>query len=320
MDIRLDLRSADALEVRLREIARTSGAALRPLLTPVLGRRGKRMRPWLLLTFAGVPTGMAAVTCAAGVELLHQSSLVHDDLMDSAPLRGGVPAVHTTHGPGMAVVAGDFLVAAGMESLASVGSWHAMAGLRAYADMCRGQAQETADRHRLVHVDQHLGVLAGKTGALLRAACAIGARLAGLDRARVERAGRYGLALGVLYQLVDDLLDLGATAAEAGKPVGQDIANGIYTLPVLLAADRHGDAFAEHLSRGSAGLAAARDLALREDVMADVAGYIRRYAAAAEDNARALPPGPARARLAALPGRLVARAITGRATTARATR
>lgn len=310
MDL-VDAQLSEALESRLGEIARTSGPALTAVLTPVLQRPGKRMRPRLLLALAGDRAGPAAINCAAGVELLHQSSLIHDDLMDQAPLRGGTPAVHAVHGPAMAVVAGDFLVAAGMEALASMDGRHATAGLRAYTEMCRGQALETASRYRLLEVDEYLGVIAGKTGALIRAACTIGAQLAGLNPARVARAGRFGLALGVLYQLVDDLLDLCATPAQAGKPVGQDLANGIYTLPALLAARRHGNAFTEQLRRGAAGLAAARDMAAHGEILAEAALYAGRYAMTAERSAGALPPGPVRDWLAELPGRLLDRAMAG---------
>ncbi|MFF0234370.1 polyprenyl synthetase family protein [Micromonospora sp. NPDC005254] len=310
MDL-VDARLSEALESRLGEIARTSGPALTAVLTPVLQRRGKRMRPRLLLALAGDRAGPAALTCAAGVELLHQSSLIHDDLMDRASLRGGTPAVHAVHGSAMAVVAGDFLVAAGLEALASVDGRHATAGLQAYTDMCRGQALETASRYRLLEVDEHLGVVAGKTGALIRGACTIGARLAGLDPARVAKAGRFGLALGVLYQLVDDLLDLCGTPAQAGKPVGQDLANGVYTLPALLAARLHGRAFTEQLGRGAAGLAAARDMAAHGDILAEATRYARRYATTAERSAGALPPGPVRDWLAKLPDRLLDRAMAG---------
>jgi len=311
MDLKIGGLPADALEDRLDHVALTSGSALCDVLAPVLRRPGKRMRPRLLLTVAGDQPGAAALTCAAGIEFLHQSSLIHDDLMDQAPLRGDVPTVHSAHGAGMAVVAGDFLVAAGIEALASVDARHAAIGLRAYADMCRGQALETTSRHQILDVEKHLGILADKTGALIGAACMIGAQLADLDSARTTQVGRFGLALGVLYQLVDDLFDLCATAAEAGKPVGQDLANGIYTLPILLAARRHGDAFTRHLDRGPAGLDAARDLATRPEILDEVTKYAQRYAAIAERNSPALPPGAVASQLTVLPGRLVGRVTAG---------
>src|SRR4051812_28245835 len=101
MDFKIGGLPADALEDRLDHVALTSGSALCDVLAPVLRRPGKRMRPRLLLTVAGDQSGAAALTCAAGIELLHQSSLIHDDLMDQAPLRGDVPTVHSVHGVGM---------------------------------------------------------------------------------------------------------------------------------------------------------------------------------------------------------------------------
>jgi geranylgeranyl pyrophosphate synthase len=284
---------------------------LRPVLLPVLRRPAKRLRPALLLALAGGRIDRAAISCAAAVELLHLSSLIHDDLMDEAVQRGGTRSVHVTHGAGMAIVAGDLLVAEAIAALGEVDPRCAAEGLRAYAEMCRGQAGELHAQNRLIEVDRHLEILAGKTGALLSASCSIGAVLADIPSGP---AARFGQAVGVLFQIVDDLLDLCATAADAGKPVGQDLVNGVYTLPALLAARRHGRAFTDELERGD--LAAVREMAGDGAILAEVLHHARRYAVVAEESVRRLPAHPA---LTALPGELLERATMIRASALRTT-
>lgn len=305
MELRLDTGSAELLQRRIEEAVAGSGPVLRPALLPVLRRPGKRLRPALLLATAGERLDRKRITCAAAVELLHISSLIHDDLMDGSPQRGGVRSVHVTHGPGLAIVAGDLLMAESIAALGEVDPRCASAGLWAYTEMCRGQAGEAGARGRFIDVAEHLEILSGKTAALLSAACSIGAALAGTP---TEPAARFGRSLGMLFQIVDDLIDLCAVAAVAAKPVGQDLANGVYTLPVLLAARRLGGTFTDMVERGD--LDGARDLARGGEVLAEVLEYGRRYAAAAEASLHELPARPV---LAALPGRLLERATMLRA-------
>jgi len=311
MELRLDIRSAELLQRRLEDVVRGSGPVLGPVLLPIVRRPAKRLRPALLLAMAGDRRDRAAIGCAAAVELLHLSSLIHDDLMDEAPQRGGTRSVHVTHGAGMAIVAGDLLVAEAISALGEVDPGCAADGLRAYAGMCRGQAGEVDAQGRFIGVDEHLDILAGKTGALLAASCSIGARLAGTPSGP---AARFGESVGVLFQIVDDLLDLCATAAQAGKPVGQDLANGVYTLPALLAARHHGTAFTGELDRGD--LDAAREMAADGAILGEVLQYARRCAAAAEESLRELPARPG---LSALAGELLERATMIRAAARRAT-
>ncbi|MEU4221895.1 polyprenyl synthetase family protein [Actinoplanes sp. NPDC026623] len=311
MELCLDIRTAGLLQRRLEEAVRGAGPVLRPVLLPVLHRPAKRLRPALLLAMAGGRRDRAAISCAAAIELLHLSSLIHDDLMDESPQRGGLRSVHVTHGPGMAIVAGDLLVAEAIAALGEVDPRCAADGLRAYAEMCRGQAGEIDAQRQLIDVDRHLEILAGKTGALLSAACSIGAVLGGGPS---EPAARFGMSVGMLFQIVDDLLDLCATAAEAGKPVGQDLANGVYTLPSLLAARHHGSAFADVLDRGD--LEAAAEMAGEGEILAEVLHYARHYAAVAEASLRELPARPV---LAALPDELLERATMMRASALRPT-
>jgi geranylgeranyl pyrophosphate synthase len=318
MDLGLDPALRVRLQQRLEELIQPAGPSLGTVLTPILRRPAKRIRPALLLTVADsggtlFRSGIVAdaLTCAAALELLHQSSLIHDDLMDDAPSRGNLPTVHHTHSSGLALVAGDYLVGAAGAALCDVDVEAARDGLRAYREMCRGQALETVSRHNVIDVERHLEILRGKTGALLRAACTLGARLADLGPQATTAYGEYGLSFGTLFQIVDDLLDLVSTPDLAGKPIGQDLPNGVYTLPVLLAARRYGDSFTRHLKPGDHELSAARarTMARRDVVLAEVLAYACQCATAAQDSLRDVPDSPVRTRLAALPFTFLERAV-----------
>lgn len=205
---------------------------------------GKRLRPALALALhdvlggSGAPRGEVA-EAAAALELVHTYSLVHDDLpsMDDDALRRGKPTCHVVHGEATALLAGDALQTLGFEVLASRPRGEAYAARRADAvlllaraigadGMAGGQAldlaasghghEELRTAARLVEIHEK------KTGRLLSASCELGAVLAGADDARREAAARYGAALGVLFQIADDLLDVTATAAVLGKSVGKD--------------------------------------------------------------------------------------------------
>ena len=237
MEPRLDPAVLHRLTRRLSTVAGAGGAWLREPLLGVLSRPGKRLRPALVYTVARLgpaPDEAAAFECATALELLHLSSLVHDDLMDCAETRGGQPTLHLTHGVGGAVLAGDILAAAGGATVARVGPVASTAWQDAYLAMCRGQAAEAALRHHLPKVDECVAVMEGKTATLIGAACRIGAWCGGMPAAWQDAFAAYGVAFGLVFQLLDDLMDVLSTPRLWGKPVRHDVAQGIYTLPVVL--------------------------------------------------------------------------------------
>src|SRR5690606_11027384 len=133
-----------------------------------------------------------ALRCATAVELLHQSSLIHDDLVDDAAERGGAVAVHVTDGQAGALLAGDYLLAAGGGLISQVGGRAAGVWHEAYAQMCAAQARETANRHSISSVEDYLTTVRGKTAALMRAACVLGGLCAGLDERHLTALATYG--------------------------------------------------------------------------------------------------------------------------------
>ena len=206
---------------------------------------GKRLRP--LLTIASAVASASDVTLApldhrvrrgaAAVELVHVGSLVHDDIMDEALSRRGVPTVNSVEGSNQALLVGDFLLArAGVEA-AFVSADVAMSLAVTISDLCDGQSLEGLHQGRVDRsVEDAIESIKGKTGALMRAACDIGALAVGrTDLA--EAFGSFGMNFGISFQLVDDLLDLLSTDELMGKPVNNDVRAGVYTVPMLLAVE-----------------------------------------------------------------------------------
>ena len=189
---------------------------------------GKRLRP--MLTFLSAPAGSRpSVAAGAAVELVHMATLVHDDLIDGARVRRGKAAAWTSYGADAARAAGDYIFARAFSELAARGDVEAVAILaEASLALARGEALQRRQRYDPdTTVEGYLERCALKTGKLFEAAC----RLAG-------GSGAFGLALGVAFQISDDILDCSGVTIETGKIAGTDLREGTPTLPLLLAAQR----------------------------------------------------------------------------------
>lgn len=209
---------------------------------------GKRLRPFLVRAAAALgPAEPAAVLrVGAAIELLHGYSLVHDDLpaMDDADTRRGRPSCHVAFDEATAILAGDALQALAFEVLARP-DWPVSAELRAElvaglaraagaTGMCGGQALDLAAEGATLDEAAITRLQALKTGALIAFACEAGARLAGLDPERRGLVSTFARALGLAFQIKDDLLDATGSAEELGKPAGADAAQGKATFVRLL--------------------------------------------------------------------------------------
>lgn len=208
---------------------------------------GKRIRPVLLLEWCRLCGGTVdtALPFAAAIECIHSYSLVHDDLpcMDNSPLRRGKSSAHAKYGETMALLAGDALLNRAFEIMLSAESVPPRAALRAAAEladnagvygMIGGQVLDLESEGKHIDLDTLKRLQEGKTAALLVAACRMGAILGGGSDEQIESAGRYGYYLGLAFQVVDDILDVTATAEELGKPVGSDDENEKNTYVSLL--------------------------------------------------------------------------------------
>ena len=215
----------DDVEARLEAaVGRYAGLAARAGSDALGG--GKRLRP--LLVFLAAPVGsVPAVAAGVAVELVHMATLIHDDLIDRAHLRHGRPAVWSVHGDDIAVATGDYLFARAFGELAEEGDVRAVEILaEAAVSLSRGEALQSRQTHDPdTSVESYVERCGLKTGKLFEAAC----RLAG-------GSGEFGLALGIAYQIADDVLDCTGDAADTGKVPGTDLREGTPTLPLLLAA------------------------------------------------------------------------------------
>jgi geranylgeranyl pyrophosphate synthase len=215
----------DEVEARLEAaVGRHAGVAARAGADALGG--GKRLRP--LLVFLAAPPGTTpSVSAGVAVELVHMATLIHDDLVDRAALRHGRPAVWSVHGDAVAVATGDYLFARAFGELAETGDVRAVEILaEAAVSLSRGEALQNRQTHDPdTTVESYIERCGLKTGKLFEAAC----RLAG-------GSGDFGLALGIAYQIADDVLDCTGDARDTGKVPGTDLREGTPTLPLLLAA------------------------------------------------------------------------------------
>jgi octaprenyl-diphosphate synthase len=276
----------------------------------IIGSGGKRLRPLLVLLSAraaGYATGEEHVALAAVVEFIHTATLLHDDVVDGSERRRGRQTANALWGNAPSVLVGDFLYSRAFQMMVSVEHMRVMAVL---ADATNAVAE--GEVLQLIHCNdpdtsetRYFDVIERKTARLFEAAARLGAVVAGLSRADEDALGAYGLNLGIAYQLVDDVLDYSADPAQTGKNLGDDLAEGKATLPLIYARDHATPDASAHLRRaiergGTESLAAM--LATIESTGA--LDYVRTRAEGFRNAARAalatVPASPFRDALAAL--------------------
>lgn len=213
-------------------------ALVRPVAAHVMGAGGKRLRPMLTILFARALDykGENLHTLASSLEFLHSATLMHDDILDNADLRRGKPAAHTLFGITPTVLAGDVLLALANEIVARTGNPALTSCIsRAIMQTATGEIMEIAAiRKADISREEYIEIITGKTAYLIQSACEFGVIAAGgSERARAG-AITFGLNLGIAFQLVDDALDYTSRADTSGKPLGGDLREGKFTLPLLL--------------------------------------------------------------------------------------
>jgi geranylgeranyl pyrophosphate synthase len=215
----------EELEERLQQTVSSHPGLVAAVGEQALAAGGKRLRP--LLVFLSAPPGEPPVAAGVAVELVHMATLVHDDLIDGAEVRRGKASAWSVFGADAARAAGDYLFARAFAELAETGDAAAVDVL-ADAALClaRGEALQRRQTHDPeTTVESYLERCALKTGKLFEAACVLGGGL-----------GEFGLALGIAFQIADDILDCAGQTVETGKIAGTDLREGTPTLPLLLAA------------------------------------------------------------------------------------
>jgi heptaprenyl diphosphate synthase len=229
----------ERVEDALLAAVRTRDAYLTELASHLIVAGGKRLRP--VMTIAAAQVGGSAtvpdevIQGAIACELVHLGSLYHDDVMVESTMRRGVDTVNAKWGNLQAIVAGDFLLARASGIAASLGNEIAGLLARTIAQLCEGQIEELQHTYSVARtVPSYLLSIEGKTASLFATSARIGALVAGHDAIVADALTNYGTAFGMVFQIVDDILDVIATDAELGKRAGHDMEEGVYTLPVLL--------------------------------------------------------------------------------------
>ncbi|MCX7929330.1 MAG: polyprenyl synthetase family protein [Chlorobi bacterium] len=218
---------------------RSSVPLLNLVVRYLLRSRGKQLRPMLVFLSAGAAGGITDRTYvgAAMVELLHTATLIHDDVVDQAPLRRGLASINAVWKNKVAVLVGDFLLARGLLLAVEHNEYDF---LRATADavrrMSEGELLQVQNfRKRRTDESMYLRIVGDKTASLITTCCRIGAISAGADTAVQELLGTFGEKVGIAFQIRDDVLDYTSRTAILGKPIGHDIREGKITLPLLRA-------------------------------------------------------------------------------------
>lgn len=255
--VEADMRAVDET---IHERLRSEVVLINQLGRYIVDNGGKRLRPHLVLLGAGAAgyRGRDHVTVAAIIEFIHTATLLHDDVVDASDMRRGQRTANDIWGNEAAVLVGDFLYSRAFEMMVDVDSMRVMEILAHTTNaIAEGEVMQLLNVHDADTTEtRYLGVIRSKTAKLFEAATRLGGVLAGVE-AHVETAlARYGMHLGTAFQLIDDVLDYSASATDMGKNVGDDLAEGKPTLPLIHAMATAGPAdrrlVRESIERGGA--------------------------------------------------------------------
>ena len=225
------------IDARIRGVVDIGIPQVNELVRGVVATGGKRLRPAILLLTgnAFAPDHDALISAAAGIELLHTASLVHDDDIDHAALRRGKPTLSTQVSSVTAILIGDYLFAQSAILAAATDSTRVVSVFAStLGDLCQGQIREMLESHRIDQsVEQYEERIYGKTASLFASAAEMGAIIGHAPEDTIIAARTYGRNLGMAFQIIDDVLDLRETSGTIGKPAGNDLREGTITLPIL---------------------------------------------------------------------------------------
>ncbi len=303
---------ADDLEAVNRMIEqrlRSQVALVHQLGHYIVRSGGKRLRPVLVLLSAKAfgYRGRHHIPLAVVIEFIHTATLLHDDVVDGSELRRGQDTANALWGNEASVLVGDFLYSRAFQMMVEVGEMRVMEILAdATNTIAEGEVMQLVHCHDPETTEaRYLEVIRAKTAKLFEAACQLGAVLNGASRAEEEAAARYGLHLGTAYQLIDDVLDYSAAPEVMGKNIGDDLAEGKPTLPLIHAMKR-GTPRQRALVReailegGRAHLEAVKRAIASTGAIAYTAKIAEGEAARAKASLEALPDSPYRRAMAAL--------------------
>jgi len=227
----------DAVDGTIRERLRSDVVLINQLGQYIVSNGGKRLRPRLVLLAAGAAgyEGRSHVPLAAVIEFIHTATLLHDDVVDASDMRRGQRTANALWGNEAAVLVGDFLYSRSFEMMVEIGSMRVMEILAHTTNtIAEGEVMQLLNIHDADTTEErYLDIIRSKTAKLFEAAVRLGGVLAGVDDDTERALARYGMHLGTAFQVIDDVLDYSAEAGEMGKNVGDDLAEGKPTLPLI---------------------------------------------------------------------------------------
>jgi octaprenyl-diphosphate synthase len=282
------LKDLDRVEKKLRELSRSNNPLISEIGRYLFQKKGKRMRPALVLLCAKAfkYEGPEDVFLSSLVELIHTSSLIHDDIIDNASTRRGKATLHAKWGPNITVLLGDYLYIKSLNLSLQCRSSRVSSILTDVSmRMIEGEIKEYGLSRKLdLAESDYLDVIDKKTAALISASCRLGGILGQASGSREEALADYGRNLGLCFQLVDDLLDYTGDEVAMGKPVMSDLAEGRVTLPLIYALGQDGGGrirvrVETLMNKGKDGRRARQEIV---DIVRSRGGLDRAYQKAAE--------------------------------------
>ena len=243
----------EILEKRLYEVTISEDPYLTEISQYLIQAGGKRFRPLIALLSGELGSGDKEKVIDAGisVELIHLGSLYHDDVIDEATTRRGVESTNRKWNATLAILAGDYLLARSSELAAdNLGLESVKLLASTYAELVVGQTKEVQFSYNTTHsTDDYLEVIGGKTASLIRTSAKLGAMASDCNSNVTKAISSWAWHNGIIFQITDDILDLNSDSETLGKPAGNDILEGTYTLPVLLALEKNPKKIEEILQR-----------------------------------------------------------------------
>jgi heptaprenyl diphosphate synthase len=302
-------KSLDAVESTLALAVQSNDELVAEAAGYLVDAGGKRFRPLVCVLAAhfGDADRPEIVPAAVVVEITHLATLYHDDVMDEAPVRRGAASANARWDNTVAILTGDFLFSRASNLLADLGTFAVRLQARTFERLVIGQINETVGpKPGTDPIDHYLAVLADKTGSLIATSAEFGAYFAGVPATVSDSLRRFAAAIGIAFQLSDDILDIASDSDESGKTPGTDLREGVATLPVLYALrgdDPSSARLRDLVSKplvDDAEHAEALVLLRGSAAIREASATLTSYADAARAMLAELPDVPARAALAAL--------------------
>jgi heptaprenyl diphosphate synthase len=271
-------QSLELVEIELQRATENSDKVVQQAARHLVDAGGKRVRPVLTLLTSLLGDGAIkdVIDAAAVVELTHLATLYHDDVMDDAPTRRGVPTAQNVYGNSVAILVGDLLLARASRIGVALGIEAIDLQAKTFERLCIGQLNETiGPKPSDDPIEHYIQVLADKTGSLIAASATLGAMLGNAPKQYLAALSEFGEKVGVAFQLIDDVIDI-SEAGPSGKTPGTDLRAGVPTMPVLLLMNKNDESSKQLLAEINGDLSSDEKLAavvkqLREHPVADEA-------------------------------------------------